>query len=317
MIEKALKINQENLNYYLVYMEVQFNKKFPNEKIKLEKFEDLINAAKNSEISKELILYLNILKGKYKSRVITRIEIALSEGDEFKQLIKEYLGNQIKQGIPSIFINLKFIYHLQSHKINIIDNIISQFLNEIKNNKKIEIKKNSSENEVIIIDIIPEFIWVYYFVAQHYYFLGDMENALNFINMALDKTPTVVEFYMLKSKIFEHSGLLDKSADAYEKARKLDLGDRYLNAKYAKKYVRLNNIEKSNEIMKEFVRDPLHDDNIYNVQCMWYEIECAYAYLRDKNIIRAHRLFNSNIFHFTTIVEDQVNLKIIFISNIT
>jgi len=304
MIEKALEINPENLEYYLAFMEVQFNKKFPNEKIKLEKFEDLLTYAKNSQTSSELITHIHTLKGKYKSRVIARIEMALTDGEEFKQIIKEYLGMQIKQGIPSIFINLKFIYHLQAQKIDIIDKIISEFLSDIEKIKKIEIKKTSGE--IIIIDIIPEFIWVYYFVAQHFYFLGNMEKALNFINMALDKTPTVVEFYMLKSKIFEHSGLLDKSADAYEKAKKLDLGDRYLNAKYAKKYVRLNNVEKANEIMKEFVRDPLHDDNIDNVQCMWYETECAYAYLRDKNIIRAHRLFNSLIHHFNTIVEDQV-----------
>ena len=98
-----------------------------------------------------------------------------------------------------------------------------------------------------------------------------------------------------------------------EKAKKLDIGDRYLNAKYAKKYVRLNNIEKSNEIMREFVKDPLHDDNIDHVQCMWYEIECAYAYLRENNILRAHRLFNSMIYHFTTIVEDQVKIICSFI----
>lgn len=308
MIESALQINPENLNYYLTYLEVTYNKNQNNkEKIKLENFNDLIKYSQNASISSELMSLVLVLKEKYnKSRVINRLEMALAENDSFELLIKEYLAQQIKLGIPSIFINLKFIYNLQSHKIKIIAKIISEFLNDIQENKKIEITKKSKE--IIIIDLVPEFIWIYFFASQHFYFLGDMEKALSFINKAIDQTPTVVEFYMLKSKIFGHSGLLDKAADAYEKAKKLDLGDRYLNAKYAKKYVRLNNVEKSNEIMREFVRDPLIDENIDHVQCMWYETECAYAYLRDLNIIRAHRLFSSMIFHFTTIVEDQVFL---------
>lgn len=318
-IEKALEINSENLSYFLAYMEVNYNKKLQKDestdanntkKIQLEKFEDLLNVAKNPEISKELITCVLTLKNKYKSRVISRIEMALLDGEEFKNLIKEYLAMQIKSGIPSIFINLKFIYNLQSHKIEIINDIINELLNDLEKNKKISIKKSKKDqkenDEFILIDLVPEFIWLYFFAAHHFYFLGNMEKALYFINLALDKTPTVVEFYMLKSKIFEHSGLLDKSADAYEKAKKLDLGDRYLNAKYAKKYVRQNNLEKANEIMKEFVRDPLIDENIDHVQCMWYETECAFAYLRNKNLLRAHRLFSSMIFHFTTIVEDQV-----------
>ena len=182
---------------------------------------------------------------------------------------------------------------------------MDEFLNSLKTKNLIQIKSE-------VLDLPPQFIWLYFYASQHYDNLRDLEKALEMINLAIDKTPSVVEFYMMKSKIFKHSGLYEKAADAYEKAKKLDLGDRYLNAKHAKKYIRMNNVEKSNEIMKDFVREPLLDENIDHFQCMWYETECAMAYLRNGNIIRAHRLFNSIIHHFNTIMEDQVKYFIFF-----
>lgn len=305
-VEKALEINPENLNYYLSFLEVSYNKTKTEPEaqlLKLEKFEDLVKAASDESVSKMLFDSLSALKSKFKSRVLIRLDLALSQGQAFKSLVREFLGGQIKQNIPSVFINLKFIYKIQQNKIQILDDIVTEFLADLNVNEKIIIQKQNGEN--LTLDIVPEFIWVYYFAAQHYDFMRNLEKALEMINLAIDKTPSVVEFYMVKSKIFEHAGLYEKAAEAYEKAKKLDLGDRYLNAKHAKKYVRLSNVDKANEIMKDFVRDPLVDENIDHFQNMWYETECAYAYLRQKNFIRAHRLFNSIAVHFNTIIEDQ------------
>lgn len=305
-LEKALEINTENLNYYLTYLEVNYNKtksESDSNRLKLDKFEDLVKTASDDSVSKILLEHLTSLKAKYKSRVLVRLELALTQGSAFKELIREYLGNQIKQNIPSVFINIKFIYKIQQNKIEILDELVNEFLSDLQTNNKVEIRKKNGEN--IILDIVPEFIWIYYFAAQHYDFLRNLEKALELINLGIDKTPSVVEFYMVKSKIFEHAGLYEKAAEAYEKAKKLDLGDRYLNAKHAKKYVRLSNVDKATEIMKDFVREPLIDENTDHFQNMWFETECAYAYLRNRNFIRAHRLFNSIASHFNTIIEDQ------------
>lgn len=303
-IVKALEINSENLNYYLTFLEVSYNKSAAQQqKITLEKFEDLVKSSTNESISKTLFDSLATLKSKFKSRVMVRLDLALSQGQAFKSLVREYLASQIKQNIPSVFINIKFIYKIQQNKIQILDELVTEFLSDLSVKNEIIVQKQNGE--AVKLDIVPEFIWVYYFAAQHFDFLRNLEKALEIINLAIDKTPSVVEFYMVKSKIFEHAGLYEKAAEAYEKAKKLDLGDRYLNAKHAKKFVRLSNIEKATEIMKDFVRDPLVDENIDHFQNMWFETECAYAYLRNKNFVRAHWLFNSIAHHFNTIIEDQ------------
>jgi hypothetical protein len=53
-------------------------------------------------------------------------------------------------------------------------------------------------------DFPSYFSQFYFYVAQHYLILGDAEKALNFINLSIDITPTIVELYLVKSKILKH-----------------------------------------------------------------------------------------------------------------
>ena len=78
------------------------------------------------------------------------------------------------------------------------------------------------------------YLWLLYFFAQHYYFLKDFDKALQFINEAIEHTPTVVDLYIVKAKIYKKAGDLKKAAQLYDEARKLDLADRFLNANSSK-----------------------------------------------------------------------------------
>ena len=90
------------------------------------------------------------------------------------------------------------------------------------------------------------------------------------------------------------------------KAKKLDLSDRYLNAKSAKSQVRNDEITKSLATMKDFVRDPISDEFADYTQCMWFEVESANANLRTNQVLSAYRLFNFVISHFNQFIDDQV-----------
>jgi tetratricopeptide (TPR) repeat protein len=299
-INKAFQINSENSLYFIHYFNLKGG-------LNITSFENLLKFSNdNGDKSKELIQLLQTdLKPRIKSRIINRLELALSQGSEFKEIFSLYFLQNVKQNLPSFFINVKFVYLYQQNKIPIIEEVLTAHLNSIKESGKLD--SELAKGETSVHDIVPSLIWVYYYAAQHFDKCRNLEKALEYINKAIDSTPSVVEFYMVKSKILKHAGLLVDSAAAYEKAKRLDLGDRYLNAKYAKIYARMGDVTKSVEIMKEFVRDPLTDENIEHFQCMWYESECGYAYLRnkEKSILRAHRLFKSIISHFQTLIEDQ------------
>ncbi len=48
-------------------------------------------------------------------------------------------------------------------------------------------------------------LWTYFFVAQHYDKLRKTDLALEFIDKVLTHTPTLIEGYMVKAKIYKVS----------------------------------------------------------------------------------------------------------------
>jgi peptide alpha-N-acetyltransferase len=125
-------------------------------------------------------------------------------------------------------------------------------------------------------------LWMTYFVAQHFYFRRNFEQALEYINKAIEHTPTVVDLYVLKAKIYKRAGDTKKAASLYDEARKLDLADRYLNAVASRYMIRNDQVELAETTMAAFSKDPGDDQglNVHDMQCMWFETECGASYFR-------------------------------------
>ena len=291
---KALNLNPDNINLILYYFIMKINQNDFQPKT----YNDLLNIQENYKYLKDMIEVLSELKNNYpKSKIIKNLELSFSQNEEFEKKFENYFINQLEITIPSIFINIQFIYKLQPHKIKIIQKILDKYNSNIKSSSKI------NDN----LDLPIHVAWVYFYEAQHYLFLSELEEAINYINVAIDITPSVIEFYMVAAKIFKHSYMIDNYILAYDKARMLDVGDRYLNAKTAKIYLRSGDIEKNSELMKEFVSDPLTEENIKFTETLWYLNECGGAFLIKKNIIRSHYCFRNVINVFLAIIKDQVD----------
>ena len=299
----ALKINPENIMTYLNY----FNLKVKN--INLNKYEDLFILEENSEERKNIyeILTKEIEPELTKVKITEKLKLGLTFGEDFKKLFSQYFLKSIKFNLPSFFNNIKFIYQYpqQKVKIQIIQDIVTSNITEIEKNNSlskeiIELNKDNSN-----LNIPPVFIWVYYFAAQHFDILGESENALEYINKAIKSTPSVVEFFMVKSKILKHNLLFEEAAQAMGKAKDLDLSDRYLNAKHAKSVARKGDVDESANIMMEFVKNPLIEENMLRYQCLWFKIESGMAYLKKGKLLMAHRMFKGILDNFKEMFEDQ------------
>lgn len=46
-------------------------------------------------------------------------------------------------------------------------------------------------------------LWTYYFLAQHYDRLGQTKQALEYINVALEHTLTLIELFVVKARIYK------------------------------------------------------------------------------------------------------------------
>ena len=299
----ALKINPENVSTYLNY----FNLKINN--LNLTKYDDLFIFEENSEERKKIyeILTKEIEPELTRVKINEKIKLGIAFGDEFKKLFSNYFLKSIKNNLPSFFNNIKFIYQYpqQKCKIPIIEEIISSNISEMESNKTLSKDILDLNKDNANLNIPSVFIWIYYFASQHYDILGESEKALEYINKAIKSTPSVVEFFMVKAKILKHNLLFEEAAMAMGKAKDLDLSDRYLNAKHAKAVVRKGDVDESANIMMEFVKNPLIEENMLRYQCLWFKIESGMAYLKKGKLLLAHRMFKGILDNFKEMFEDQ------------
>lgn len=62
------------------------------------------------------------------------------------------------------------------------------------------------------------------------------------------------------------------------------LGCRFLNSQAAKWQFRAGHIEQAEKTAALFTKDGDQANNLHDMQCMWYEIECGRAHLRRHNL---------------------------------
>jgi N-alpha-acetyltransferase 15/16, NatA auxiliary subunit len=115
------------------------------------------------------------------------------------------------------------------------------------------------------------YLWNLYFISYHYMFLRDNENALKYVNLAIEHTPTLIDLYTLKGKIMQQDGDRTEAARLFEEARGLDTADRALNAISACYQVKSGQIAKGEETISLFFKDCGYDATVHDNQCIWFE----------------------------------------------
>lgn len=95
---------------------------------------------------------------------------------------------------------------------------------------------------------------------------------------------------MIKAKIYKHNRNYKLASEIADKARLMDLADRYPNNLTAKYRIRNNEIPVAEELIKSFMKDT-NDENLVELQYSWYEYECAQSYIRQNQIGPALRRY--------------------------
>ncbi|XP_039572731.1 N-alpha-acetyltransferase 16, NatA auxiliary subunit isoform X2 [Passer montanus] len=149
-------------------------------------------------------------------------------------------------------------------------------------------------------------LWVRYFLAQHFDKLGQCSLALDYINAAIASTPTLIELFYLKAKIYKHVGNIKEAAKWMDEAQSLDTADRFINSKCAKYMLRANMVKDAEEMCSKFTREGTSAmENLNEMQCMWFQTECAAAYQRLGKYGDALKKCHEVERHFFEITDDQ------------
>lgn len=129
-----------------------------------------------------------------------RLPLNYVTGEKFKCLADSYMRRGLVKGVPPLFVDLRSLYADPS-KAEIIESLMLQYVDALKKIGKFsEAETNNGPREPA-----SALLWVYYYLAQHYDFLKQTEKALSYIDAAIEHTPTLIELFVTKGRIYKVS----------------------------------------------------------------------------------------------------------------
>ncbi|XP_043497119.1 N-alpha-acetyltransferase 15, NatA auxiliary subunit [Polistes fuscatus] len=276
--KELLNINPENTTYYAKLAEAERHETPEDTLVMLQRYEDLFPRALAPR----------------------RLQLNYASGDQFKSLVDLYLRRGLHKGVPPLFVNLRSLYN-DKQKVEVIQSLVLEYKEALKAHGHFSNQEKDNQREPA-----SALLWTYYYLAQHYDYLGLTEKALDEIDAAIDHTPTLIELFVTKGRIFKHAGNVQEAYKWLDEAQGLDTADRYINSKCAKYMLRANLIKEAEETCGKFTREGvLAMENLNEMQCMWIQMEAAHAYQRLGKYGEALKKCHEVDRHFSEIIEDQ------------
>ena len=99
-------------------------------------------------------------------------------------------------------------------------------------------------------------------MSQHHLHNNKPDQALSFINKAIEHTPTVPDLYLHKAKIFYHLGNTEHAQKLVDEGRLLDTADRNINYTCAKYMLRNDDVQSAHDMMCLFSFEALKGDGL-------------------------------------------------------
>ncbi|XP_069061436.1 N-alpha-acetyltransferase 16, NatA auxiliary subunit isoform X2 [Pleurodeles waltl] len=228
-----------------------------------------------------------------------RLPLNYVSGDRFRELMDKFLRINFSKGCPPLFTTVKSLYS-NAEKVSIIQELVTGYEVSLKTCDYFSLCENGEKEPPTTL------LWVRYFLAQHFDKLGQYLLALDYINTAIASTPTLIELFYVKAKIYKHIGNLKEAAKWMDEAQSLDTADRFINSKCAKYMLRANLVKEAEEMCSKFTREGTSAmENLNEMQCMWFETECASAYQRMGKYGEALKKCHEIERHFFEITDDQ------------
>jgi len=247
-----------------------------------------------------------------KADSLQRLSMYFLAGQNFKKRLDEYLRPRIRKGVPSLFRIMRPLY-FQDGKPELIEKLLLQYIENLSEDVawfgpkvgETDAAPPSEENE----ESPASLLFTYMIMSEHFDFIGEPEKALMYADKGIDHTPTFVEIYGAKARIYKHAGDFEQSAHWANEVRSMDLADRFLNGQCVRAYLRKDDVPTGAEraLLFSQSKDPdgPESSNLHDMQAMWYESAVGRSYCRQKNYGKALKEFQETFKHFTDIGEDQ------------
>ena len=116
-------------------------------------------------------------------------------GESFRELVDAYLKKALRKGIPPLFVDLRPLYIEEEH-VKVIENLCLNYASSLKSEEGAFDVGGPREPATAL-------LWVYYYLAQHYDHKGEYDKAFEMVEAAIDHTPTLIELFLLRGKLYK------------------------------------------------------------------------------------------------------------------
>ena len=257
-----------------------------------------LNQSQKDTLRKE---YESNLSTKFGRSIATkRIILTLLDptSEEFTSAADKYIRANIMRGVPSLGDDLSSLFIMPS-ETNESETDIAKDAVDIKNNAAYQKISSLVDGYIASLEASSTFpdeeesqppstlLWTWYLRSVLHELCGEYKEAINFADKSIEQTPTGVDIYELKGRLLKGAGDINAAVKCLDEGRELDKQDRYINNQTSKYLLQANNEKEALEKMALFTRhenDP--EQNIFDMQVTWYELELAACYGRKKNFGR-------------------------------
>ena len=161
-------------------------------------------------------------------------------------------------------------------------------------------------------------VWAWFLRAGMYELTGDLSEGIAFLDKCLEKDSSCVDVYELKARLLRSAGDITAASECLDKGRDLDSTDRYINNQTTKYLLQAGKEAEALKRISMFTRHEGNpEQNLYDMQCSWYELDLAECFLNKREHGKSLKKFAAVAKHFEVFNEDQFDFHAYCLRKVT
>jgi len=212
------------------------------------------------------------------------LTLLLSSSEDFRASIDKYCQKQLVRGVPSLGSDLSSLYliersnryvlakdpvDIKSHPVyKQLVELVDSYINSLSSHNTFPNDPTEHPPSTLL--------WSWYLRCKLHAQAAEYADGIALVDKCIDHTPTGVDFYELKANLLERGGDIQQAADVVDAGRDLDHQDRYINNQTTKTLLRAGREEDAKKRISMFaIHEGDPEQNLYDMQCTWFELELA------------------------------------------
>mmetsp|Transcript_22357 Transcript_22357/g.44641 ORF Transcript_22357/g.44641 Transcript_22357/m.44641 type:complete len:889 (+) Transcript_22357:86-2752(+) len=232
-----------------------------------------------------------------RSAAIKRIPMTAIDPPSLSDRLGPYMEKALKKGVPSLGSDVLRLVSVDGVRVTDPEAVRAHPVYEAVRGLAADLKPRAPE------------VWTCYLQAQLCEAVGDYEEGIALLDSCIGKAPddkAKGDLLERKARLLKLSGDIDAAVEAMNEARELDKADRYINNKTTKYLLRAGKPDEAEATIGLFTRHEANpSQNLFEMQCSWFELEYARAMQRKGDIGKALKKFACIEKHFEDFADDQ------------